>query len=184
MNWQSIFSAMWLTAAIIVHAALVAHATTAKNANTNWLLKEYSSSITVSASSTFHGWGPEKLVDGNKQTSWFSANNDSFAKGKRHTWVQVSFPQAETIKRVTLLGNREPAWTKHYSIKAGKFEFFDSKGKLIASFVAEACNEFYDIEFTPRAALGKVQSIRFSSLGDQGNENFHGDVAIGEIQVE
>jgi hypothetical protein len=85
-------------------ATLVAAPTTPV---TSPLLDRYRSKVVTSASTTWPGWGPERLIDGDPRTSWFSARGDAAALGKK-PWVALAFPQDVTVKKVSLLGNREP----------------------------------------------------------------------------
>ena len=43
-------------------------------------------------------------------------------------FLQVTFPEDVTVKRVTILGNRDPKWLKGYTILAGTIELFDAAG--------------------------------------------------------
>lgn len=155
----------------------------AQTQNSNWVIKEYGKELVLRASSTWSGWPCEKLTDGNPETSWFSAGRDSFAKGT-DPWIEVSLSRSEKIKRITLLGNREPHWRYGYAVKIGKFEFFDRTGKLIESKLEEAANDVGDIDLVLKKPLLNVARIRFTSTGDEGAENPFGDIAIGEIQIE
>ena len=51
--------------------------------NKNGLVKAYRDKLKVTASTFWPGWAPEKLIDGDEKTSWFSAQGDAAAKGKK-----------------------------------------------------------------------------------------------------
>src|SRR4051794_18905960 len=61
-----------------------------KTDNTNALLKEYKGKIKVTASTFWEGWEPAKVIDGNLETSWFSARGDAAAKGTK-PWIMLEF---------------------------------------------------------------------------------------------
>jgi hypothetical protein len=86
--------------------------------NKNTLLLKYKGKLKFSCSTFWPQWEVEKAFDGNLLTSWFSAKGDAAAFGKK-PWVQVTFPEDVTVRRITVLGNREPAWLKGYTILAG-----------------------------------------------------------------
>ena len=75
--------------------------------NANTVLQGFPGKLKFSCSSFYTSWGVEKAFDGKPLTSWFSASGDSAAQGKK-PWVAVEFPMAATVRRVTLLSNREP----------------------------------------------------------------------------
>ena len=151
--------------------------------NTNALITKHRADLKLSASSTWPGWPPENAVDGKLQTSWFSAQDDSVGQGKA-PWCQVTFPADVVVSRVTIQGNRDPAWLEGFSILAGKVELFDANGKLLKGEESEAAVKFHDFDFVFRTPVSRVRSIRFTALGDQGKQTQYGDVAIGEFQVE
>jgi len=43
---------------------------------------------------------------------------------------------------------------------------------------------FRDFDFKLKKAMNRVRSIRFTSLGDRGDQNPFNDIAIAEIQVD
>ena len=155
----------------------------AKTDNGNALIKKYRDKLELSASSTYPGWPTSHALDGNVQTSWFSASNDSAAK-RTTPWFQVTFPEDVTVKRVTILGNRDPAWLNGYTILAGALELLDAKGKRIHYEDNEGVGNFRDFEFKPEKPVAKVRAVKFISLGDQGDQNPYGDIAIAEVLIE
>jgi hypothetical protein len=154
-----------------------------RRTNGNALIDRYRAELTLSASSTWPGWPPANAVDGKLQTSWFSAQDDSVALGRR-PWYQVTFPTDVTVSRVTVQGNRDPAWLEGFSILAGKVELFDAKGNLLKAEESDGGGTFHDFDFVLATPVGRVRSVRFTALGDQGKQTQYGDVAIGEFQVE
>lgn len=155
-----------------------------KKANTNAILKEFGAKLMIKASTSYSGFGTEKLLDGNEKTSWFSASND-FAMKEKKTWIRVSFPAASDVKRVTALGNREPSWPKNYSVLVARVELLDKDGDVLASLDVEGSEkEAYDLDAIFENPVKNVWSVRITSLKDEGTLNGSRDVAIAEIQVE
>jgi hypothetical protein len=150
--------------------------------NGNALILKHRKGLKLSASSTWPGWPPEKALDGDPQTSWFSNQDDSVAHGRK-TWFQVSFPEDVTVRRVTVLGNREPAWLEGFTILAAGVELLDADGKRLRYEEGDGTGKFYDYDFVFKPVKG-VRSVRLTALGDQGKKTQFGDVAIGEFQVE
>lgn len=151
--------------------------------NKNGLVKQYQDKLTVTASTFWPGWAPEKLIDGDPQTSWFSAGGDAAAKGTK-PWVQVTFPQDVTVTRVTLLGNRELAWPDNFTVLSGLVEFLDADGKPLWTEEAEGAGKLRDFEFKPKKPVAKVRTIKFTALKDEGDKNGFDDIAIGEFLAD
>jgi hypothetical protein len=151
--------------------------------NSNALITKHRAGLKLSASSTWPGWPPEKALDGNLETSWFSAQDDSAAHGRK-TWFQVTFPEDVTVRRVTVLGNREPAWPVGFTILAGGLELLDADGKRLKYEESDGVGKFYDYDFILSTPIKGVRSVRLTALGDQGKKTQYGDVAIAEFQVE
>ena len=104
--------------------------------NKNTLVKTHRAKLVVSASSFWPGWEPEKVIDDNMETSWFSQRGDAAAKGTK-PWVTLTFPEKRR-----------------------------------------------DFEFKPKQPVGKVRSVKFTSLKDQGDQNPYDDIAIAEFMIE
>lgn len=155
----------------------------AKVENKNTLIQQHKDKLELSASTFYQGWPVERAFDGDAATSWFSASNDAAAKGTK-PWVQVTFPEDVTVSRVTILGNREPPWQIGYSILAGSIELRDKDGKRLHYEEGDAAGETKDFQVKLKKLLAGVRTIRFTSLGDEGDKNPFHDIAIGEFQVE
>ena len=152
-------------------------------ANSNALVNEYKGELQLSASSAWPGWGTDKMIDGAPETSWFTVSGDS-AGNQKHTWIEVRLPADETVRRVTILGNREPNWPKGFSVLEGLLEFHDKDGKRIWLDEQIADNPKRDFDFRPDKPIRNVRSIRFTSTKDEGDQNGYKDIAVGEIQIE
>src|SRR5262245_16893448 len=82
--------------------------------NKNTLVKTHRDKLKVTASTFFEGWAPEKAIDGDVETSWFTATGDAAAKGTK-PWIMITFPEDVTVSRVSIVGNREPQWFDGYT---------------------------------------------------------------------
>jgi hypothetical protein len=151
--------------------------------NKNTLVEKYRAKLEVTASTTYQGWGPEKLIDGNKETSWFSQTGDTVTQGTK-PWVMVAFPEDVTVKRFTVLGNREPAYPTGYSVLTGLAEFLDADGKVLWKEERDGKGDTHDFEFMPKELIKKVRSVRFTSVKDEGDKNGSQDIAIAEVLIE
>jgi hypothetical protein len=151
--------------------------------NKNTLVEKHRDKLTVTASTSYQGYGPEKVVDGNVQTSWFSASGDSAAQGKV-PWIMVAFPEDVTVQRVNVLGNRDPTYPNGYSVLTGLAEFLDADGKVVWKEERDAAGDSKDFEFKPSEVIKKVRAVRFTSLKDEGGINGSQDIAIAEVRIE
>jgi hypothetical protein len=151
--------------------------------NRSGLIRQYRPRITMTASSTWPGWPPENAIDDNIQTSWFSAQNDAAANGTR-PWLQVNFPEDVAVSRVTILGNRDPAWLIGFTILEGNLTLYDRKGQVLKTVPSKGTGNFRDFDFHFSPAVQGVRAVRFTSLADQGNQTQFGDIAIADFQVE
>jgi hypothetical protein len=151
--------------------------------NKNTLLKAYRGKLEATASTFWPNWKAERIIDGDDKTSWFSAQGDAAAKGKK-PWVMVTFPEDVTVTRVTVLGNREPNWSNGYTILSGMVEFLDADGKQLWADENKGVGNRCDFEFKPEKPIKGVRSIKFTSLKDEGDKNPYDDIAVGELLAE
>src|SRR5437773_195089 len=107
--------------------------------NTNALLKAHAGKMAYEASSQFNGWEIAKLFDGDEQTSWYSSTGDSSMGGKQ-PWVRATFPENVTVRRVTILGNREPQYPGYF-VLAGTLELLDAEGNVLHKVEMESKGE-------------------------------------------
>ncbi len=151
--------------------------------NSNWAIKEYASSLNVTCSSNWSGWSAKRLIDGDVNTSWFSAKHDSVAFGS-NPWIEVYFPQDLDVKRVSILGNREPRWLNGFAVLCGNLEYFDAKDKKLLGQQLDSFGTTNDFDFRSFMPVSGVRRIRFTSLSDEGNINSYKDASLAEIQIE
>lgn len=150
--------------------------------NSNALVKEYQPRLEVQASTAWPGYEAHLAIDGEVTTSWFSAHGDSAAQGKA-PFIELRFPVAVPVRRVTVVGNRDPSWPHGYSVLAGRLELFDAQGRVLLAQEQPAAADGRDFEFTIPRKL-RAQRLRFTSIRDEGAVNPYGDVAVAELQVE
>lgn len=155
----------------------------ADNSNSNSLIKANLARVSLECSSEYPGWRAERVLDGNAETSWFSITGDS-AVHLRRPWIQVNFDEGVTVKRVTLLGNREPRFPAGYSVLCGRLDVLGTNGIVLHSELGESTGALHDIDVCLKSPIANVRAIRFTSLRDQGNENSWGDIAIAEVLAE
>lgn len=157
--------------------------------NSNALVQENLETLVVSASSQFPGWPVTRVVDGNLESSWFSKPGDSANETSR-PWIQLTFDHDVTVKHVTIMGNRESSAGGKYSVLLGRLEFFDEKGTIIylqvgkAEIPYETQVPYKDIDYVLFFPISNVRAIRFSSLQDEGSENWFSAIGIAEVQAE
>ena len=135
-----------------------------------------------SASSTFSGWPMTNALDGDETTSWYSGQDDSVGKGTS-PFFQITFPTARSVRRVSILGNRDPSYFDGFAILHARLDVFDDAGHLLQSLRADGQGDRRDYTFELGSVEG-VKAVRFTSLGDEGNRNLWGDIAIAEVRVE
>jgi hypothetical protein len=151
--------------------------------NKNTLVLKYPGKLKLNASSIWEGWPEALAFDGNPHSSWFTAKGDAVAHGTK-PWIEVTFPEDVVVKRVTILGNRDPKWLKGFTILAGTIELLDAKGKRLAIDENDGTGKAFDYDWKLKEPVTKVRTIRFTALGDQGKQNAYDDIAIGEFQIE
>lgn len=81
--------------------------------------------VTTDVSSFLSGWGPERAIDGNVGTSWFTATNDAVNRGGA-PYFEVVLAADATVTEIRMFGNRESA--TGYDFHSGIFTLFDEGG--------------------------------------------------------
>ena len=153
--------------------------------NTNALVKKYRDRLAFARSSDWQGWPPEKAFDDNPDTSWFSATGDT-PTGDKFPWISATFPEDVAVRRVTVLGNREPASPTGYSVLVGRLELLDKDGRAVIRAEREAKGERFDFDFVLSEPFGRVRTVRFTAVKDESSEGRSQTrcVGVAEIQVE
>ncbi len=147
--------------------------------NTNELVKQHKDKLKVDASTEYSGYPATRLIDGEPTTVWYSAGGDSPMAGKT-PHVGVTFPEDVRVKRVTVLGTRDPNYKDGYFILEGTVELLDKDGKLIAAHEVKSAGDQHDFDLK-LDQFTTVRGVRFKATKDQ---NKYSCVALSEIQME
>jgi hypothetical protein len=151
--------------------------------NGNRLIERYKGKLKITASSVYNGWPVENLLDGKDGPAWFSASNDSAARGQS-PWVEIEFPEAITLRRFTVNGCRDPNYPQGYFVLAGTLEVRDAAGRLVYQSTLTGAGKSHDFDFVLNRTIANAKSVRFTSIADQGDVNGSGDVALSELLAE
>lgn len=146
--------------------------------NTNALVTKHKEKVELAASSDWGGqWAVTNLIDGKDETSWYSKDPDTTAGGQNPV-VTLTFPDDVKVKRVTVLGNRDPQYPMGYTVSEGTVDLLDDKGKVISSHPMKGAGDKCDFDLI----LKKFTSVRAVRFTMTKSENGH--CGLGEIQVE
>lgn len=148
-------------------------------ANTNEVVKKHKDKLAAEASTEWQGYPIAQVYDGKPETVWYSASGDSPTAGKAPT-VTLTFPEDVTVKRVTVLGSRDPANKDGYFVVEGTIELLDRAGKSVSTHDLKAVGEQFDFDLK-LDRFATVRAVRFTATKDQQRFNC---VALSEIQVE
>lgn len=119
--------------------------------------------VIVNVSSEFSAtWAKSRLIDGNLNTSWFTAVNDAANLGKS-PYIEVIFPQPVNIKGVNLKGNRE--YQNGYDIFEGILIVNSQSGSSSYNVKFPEPNRDFDISFNQN--INSVNSIKFQITKDE-----------------
>lgn len=147
--------------------------------NTNALVKAHKDKLKLEASSEWDSWPVAHLFDDNSATSWYSNGGDAPQNGKTPT-IKVTFPEAVNVKRVTILGNRDPQYPTGYFALEGKIELLDKDDKAISTHELKGTGDKRDFDLI-LTKLTAVRAVRFTITKDEGQTSC---VGLGEFQVE
>lgn len=146
--------------------------------NTNALVTKHREKLELKATSDWvPDWPVDHLFDGKPETSWYSKGPDS-TNGEMKPAVTVTFPEDVKIKRVTLLGQRDPQYPNGYTVSEGFVDLLDDKGKVISTHELKGAGEKSDFDLK----LDKYTTVRAVRFTMTKSEN--GSCGMGEFQVE
>ncbi len=129
---------------------------------------------TVTASSSSSGFAPERAIDGNLQTSWFTASGDA-ANRRTSPFIEVTLPSDQNVAQIRLFGNRERA--TGFDIFAGIFQIFDAGGaELLNTGTLLLPPPTRDIAVA--VDTNGVRRVRFTSFDDESS-----DPGLAELQI-
>ena len=145
-------------------------------ASSNAIVIAHRAALVITTNSEWHGWEAKKAFDDDEQTSWFSQPTQV-----NNPWICATFPKDVTVRRVTILGNREPSYLIGFGVLNGQLELFDGDGVLIVRCELAHIGERHDFDCAFKTPYTRVRSIRFTSTRDERNNRY---IALGEFQVE
>jgi len=124
--------------------------------------------VTTNVSSSFSSsFGPERAIDGNLDTSWFTNCGDAANLGKS-PFYEVIFPQDVVVSRISMRGNRQSA--VGFDFFSGRFDLFDASGRVIfttGEVQLPAPDRDIDLDI---ANISGVRRVRFTGLSDESCE--------------
>ncbi len=128
----------------------------------------------ISASSFSSGTGPERAIDGNVLTSWFTAVGDA-ANKRSAPFIEVTLPQNVNVAQVRVVGNRQNP--EGFDIFSGIFQIFDSAD--VERFNSgEVTLPAPSRDLTIPVEQDGLRRVRFSSTADESNTP-----GLAELQV-
>ena len=146
--------------------------------NTNDLIKTHKEKVKLDATSDWGGqWAVDNLIDGKEETSWYSKDPDNTAN-KQYPVVTLTFPEDVRLKRVTVLGNRDPQYLQGYTVSEGTVELLDAAGKVLATHDVKGAGEKSDFDLV----LDKFATARAVRFRMTKSEN--GQCGLAEVLVE
>lgn len=147
--------------------------------SSNALVKRYVGRLTATASSDWQGsWPVTHVIDGEERTSWYARERGPNPR----PWVEVRFPEPVGVRRVTVLGNRDPQYPRGYTVFAARVELRDAAGAVLAAADLTGQGDRQDFQFepTPGRATTGVTAVRVVVTRAESLEM----AALGEVQVE
>lgn len=145
--------------------------------NTNALITKHREKLELKASSEWQGWPTGNLFDGDEKTSWYSNNPDNTTTDNKPT-VTVTFPEDVRIKRVTVMGQRDPSYPTGYFVTEGTVELLDENGKVISTHEMKGAGDKFDFDLKLDKFVA-VRSVRFTMTKSE-----NGYCGMGEFMVE
>ena len=129
---------------------------------------------TIQVSSTFNTtYVPARAIDGDLQTSWFTADPDLSA------FFQITLPSPATVRELRMSGNRQ--FPSGHDFLSGRFELFDAAGgSLYTSGVVTLPAPERDIRLVLPTPVAGVRRVRFTATGFEVPTADHG---FAELEV-
>jgi F5/8 type C domain len=146
--------------------------------NTNALVTKHREKLELKATTDWApNWPVDHLFDGKEETSWYSNQPDSTATESKPA-VTVTFPEDVKVKRVTVMGNRDPQYPTGYFATEGFVELLDASEKVVSKHELKSAGEKHDFDLK----LDKFVTVRAVRFTMTKSEN--GYVGLGEFLVE
>jgi hypothetical protein len=146
--------------------------------NTNALVLKHKDKLDLKASSDWAPtWPVGHLFDQDEKTSWYSKDPDNTTTDQKPV-VTVTFPEDVKLKRVTVMGNRDPQYVNGYFVTEGTVELLDDKGKVVSSHELKSAGKSHDFDLK-LDKFATVRAVRFTCTKSE-----NGYVGLGEFLVE
>ena len=91
---------------------------------------------------------------------------------------EADHPADVGVKRVTILGNRDPAYATGYTVSEGKVELLDANDTVIATHDLSGAGDKFDFDLRLEKPT-TVRAVRFTMTKSE-----QGHCGLGEFQVE
>ena len=137
--------------------------------------------VTANASSSYGAaYAPDRVIDGNLSTTWYTASGDAAHLGGS-PFLEVVFPADATVSELRMFGNRT---STRYDFLAGYFELFDESGTtLFDSGVFQIPDAARDVVVAAPDVAG-VRRVRFTATDDESNFPSFAELEIfGQLTV-
>ena len=118
----------------------------------------------AAASSFFASRPPERVIDGNRLTSWFTANGDAVNRGTS-PFLDVTLPQDINLAQIQMFGNRESP--DGFDFFAGIFSAFAEDGTELFNS-GEVLLPAPNRDVSVAVDVDGVRRVRFLATGDEG----------------
>ena len=142
------------------------------------IAREYGVTATASSISSA-SYKADRVIDGNLNTSWFTASGDAAHLGAT-PYLDVIFPWEGTVTEIRMFGNRQSA--NGFDFFEGVFELFDAGGNVlydsgVVSFPAPDRDVVVSIP-----EVSGVRRVRFTGTDDESNTPGFAELEIlGEL---
>ena len=131
--------------------------------------------VTFDVSSSFSSFGPERIVDGDLNTSWFTASGDAVNQGTT-PFLEIILPGDAAVNELRMFGNRE--FANGFDFFAGIFQLFDNNGiELFNSGEVDLPAPDRDA-IVPIPDISGTRRVRFTATADES-----ADPGFAELEV-
>lgn len=146
--------------------------------NSNALVIKHQDTLKLTASSEWNGWPVRHLMDGNEDTSWYSNTPDTTITARNNPTITLTFAEDVKVTRVTVLGNRDPAFPRGYTVSEGVVELLDETGKVLSKYALKGVGAKSDFDLTLTQPT-TARAVRFTMTKSE-----QGHCGLSELLVE
>ena len=149
-------------------------------ASTN-LTQLFNAQLTLNVSSSFAGFPPERAVDDDLDTSWFTADGNACNVGPC-PFFEIVFPEDVTVSQLQMFGNRE--FPDGFDFLAGIFQLKAVDGTpLYNSGVIDLPAPNRDVTLAINPNVANVRSVRFTATANEGPTAGESAPGFAELKV-